>query len=205
MDIPINADVECDGGLCGQISDVILNPVSDKVTHIVVKSNKVPHKEYVVPVQEIVESNANCIHLLCSAEKLENMQHFIETDYLRVEVPTYISGSYRVLPFVVPETKVVTKEHEHIPPGELAIHRGAQVNALDRHVGQVDEFLVDPTSGHITHLILREGHLWGKKDIVIPLSLIDRIEEDAVYLKVTKRALEKLPDIPVQRKWERED
>ena len=205
MDLPIGAEVKCSGKLCGHISDLILNPVTDTVTHIVVRSVEAHHQEYVLPVRDIVDASVNCIHLPFSAEQFENMQHFIETDFLKVELPTYLTGSYRVLPFVVPETKVVTKEHEHIPPGELAIHRGAQVNALDQRVGQVNEFLVDPGTGKITHLILREGHLWGKKDVVIPLGLIDRIDGDAVYLKATKSALDKLPDIPVHRKWECED
>jgi sporulation protein YlmC with PRC-barrel domain len=202
VDLPMNAEVKCAGELCGHISNLILNPVTDTVTHIVVKSIRAPHQEYVVPVRDIVKSSANCIHLPFSSGQLENRQHFIETHFLKVEIPTYPTGSYMVLPFVVPETKVVSKEQMHIPPGELAIHRGTQVNALERHVGQVDEFLVDANSGHITHLILREGHLWGKKDVVIPLSLIDRIEEDVVYLKAAKSAIDKLPVIPVQRKWE---
>ena len=68
------------------------------------------------------------------------------------------------------------------------------------NVGQVDEFLVDPVSGHITHLILRKGHLWGQKDVTIPVSEIARVEEDTVYLKLTKEQIEALPTIPVRRR-----
>ena len=32
----------------------------------------------------------------------------------------------------------------------------------------VDELLVDPENEHITHLVMREGHLWGQKDVVYP-------------------------------------
>ena len=63
--------------------------------------------------------------------------------------------------------------------------------------GGRNEFLVNPTNGHITHLILREGHLWGQKDVTIPVSQIQRIEEDAVYLKLDKRHVAALPAIPV--------
>ncbi|KPK14357.1 MAG: hypothetical protein AMK69_28870 [Nitrospira bacterium SG8_3] len=55
-------------------------------------------------------------------------------------------------------------------------------------MGPVTEFLVDQTDGHITHLVLREGHMWGRKDVTIPVFQIDRIEEDAVYLKLNKRS-----------------
>jgi sporulation protein YlmC with PRC-barrel domain len=63
----------------------------------------------------------------------------------------------------------------------------------------VDEFLVDPGSGQITHLALREGHLWGRRDVTIPVSAIDRIEDDIVYLKLDKAAIAALPAIPVRR------
>jgi sporulation protein YlmC with PRC-barrel domain len=68
-------------------------------------------------------------------------------------------------------------------------------------VGKVDEFLVDLSDGHITHLVLREGHLWGQKDVTIPVSEIQRIEEDTVYLKLDKHSIEKLPGIPVKRRY----
>ena len=32
----------------------------------------------------------------------------------------------------------------------------------------MDEFLADPASRQITHLVLREGHLWSQKDVVVP-------------------------------------
>ena len=53
--------------------------------------------------------------------------------------------------------------------------------------GCVDEFPVDPANGHITHLVLREGHLWGQEDVTIPISEIARIEEGTVYLKLNKQ------------------
>jgi sporulation protein YlmC with PRC-barrel domain len=66
-------------------------------------------------------------------------------------------------------------------------------------VGRVDEFLVDPRNEHITHLIMREGHLWGQKDVSIPLSAIGHIEEDTVHLKLSKSEIEALPAIPIRR------
>ena len=92
-------------------------------------------------------------------------------------------------------------EHEHIPAGEVVIRRGTPVKATDGEVGKVDEFLVDPENNNISHLILREGHLWGKKDVTIPVSEIDKIAEDGVYLKLDKEAIETLPTVPVRRKW----
>jgi hypothetical protein len=84
----------------------------------------------------------------------------------------------------------------HIPPSEVALHRGARVKATDGYVGQVDEFLVDPISEQITHLVLCEEHMWGRKDVGIPISLVKHVEGDTVYLKVDKHTIEALPAVP---------
>ncbi len=73
------------------------------------------------------------------------------------------------------------------------------MEASDGHVGRVDEFLIDPDTDNITHLVLREGHLWGKKDVTIPVSQIDHYKENIVYLKLNKQAIDDLPVIPIHR------
>jgi hypothetical protein len=97
------------------------------------------------------------------------------------------------------KTDYIPVDEEQIPPGELAVYRGAQVEATDGKAGMLGEFLVNPLNGHISHLILMEGHLWGKKEVTIPVSAIDRIEEDTIYLKLDKKAVESLPTESVRR------
>ena len=106
------------------------------------------------------------------------------------------------LPYVTPERTVnVPVEELQIPPGELAVRRGTRVEATDGFVGKVDEFLVNPETGHITHLVMREGHLWGQKDVTIPLSAMAESREGTVFLKLTKQQIESLPTVPVHRRW----
>jgi hypothetical protein len=76
-------------------------------------------------------------------------------------------------PYSAPAGAYVTVEKEHIPAGELSIRRGARVNAVDGPIGLVDEFLINPDNDQITHLVMREGHLWGQKDVTIPVGQID--------------------------------
>lgn len=58
-------------------------------------------------------------------------------------------------------------------------------------------------SGHVTHLVLMEGHLWGKKEVTLPLSAIDHAEADTVDLKLSKRAVKELPAVPIRRRHHR--
>jgi len=60
---------------------------------------------------------------------------------------------------------------------------------------------VDFVAETITHLVMREGHLWGQKDVIIPLSAIGEPREDTVFLKLDKHQIESLPTFPVHRRW----
>ena len=42
-----------------------------------------------------------------------------------------------------------------------------------KRLGKGDEKVDIP----ITHLILREGHLWGQKDVTIDMTCVERIEK----------------------------
>ena len=54
-------------------------------------------------------------------------------------------------------------------------------------------------SGAITHIQMREGHLWGKKDVAIPVGDIDFNDGKTVYLKIDKDAVKALPAVEVKR------
>ena len=44
-----------------------------------------------------------------------------------------------------------------------------------------------------------KGHLWGKKDVAIPVTAVDVVEADEVYLNIDKEAVGALPAVPVKR------
>jgi sporulation protein YlmC with PRC-barrel domain len=201
MDIPLDTNVQCSDGLCGRSTYVVIDPIIDKVTHIVVRDHRFPHIEYLVPIELIVESTPNSIRLRCKEDELRMLDPFLETHYEEgdLDAPPYDHSQYWLWPYVIPEDEVIPVEYERVPPGELAVRRGARVDATDGHIGVVDEFLIDPASGHISHLILREGHLWGQKDVTIPVSEIDQVEADTVRLELSKDEIEALPAIPVRR------
>jgi sporulation protein YlmC with PRC-barrel domain len=200
MDIPMNAEVRCNDEVCGTSFCVIVNPIDDQVTHIVVEGSSFPQVKRLVPIDMIKEASPDMIQLNCDIYRFDTLPEFIQSEFI---IPDPYGGTQNIpntmlMPYAM-VMGTVTREHEQIPPHELAIHRGAHVIAADGRVGKVDEFLVEPKSGCITHLVLREGHLWGKKEICIPVSQIDRIEKDLVYLKLKKQDVEQLPPLPVKR------
>jgi hypothetical protein len=196
MDIPVNARVACADGNYGRSVCIILDPATEQITHVAVEAQEAADVRRLVPVGLIRETAPDLVLLACLKADLARLPAFSETEFL----PTNLYGASMMWPYALPELMNLTIEHEHIPPDELAIHRGALVEARDGHVGNVDEFLVEPVHYHITHLIMRHGHLWAPKEMTIPVGQIERIEADTVHLKLTKREVEALPTIPIRRR-----
>jgi hypothetical protein len=186
MDLPLNAKVYCTDGLCGHSKELIIDRKTEEVTHVVVKTNHLPHTELMVPVALVVETTPRLIRLRCTTDEMAKLQPFLSVDVIEEEMPSYLSGPYLV-PIELSETRWVTVTREAIPQGEVAVRQGARVEATDGRVGRIDEFLVDPATEQVTHLVLRKGHLWGQRDVTIPVSEIDHLEENAVHLKLDKR------------------
>ena len=206
-EIPINAKVECTDGPCGHSTDLIVNPVQRRITHVVVKDETLPgSSDRLVPVEHVADASSNLIRLGCSRAEVAEMQPFTTTQYIKNVTPTYINTAISIDTDVIWEDPVVSYDTEyaplpehHIPAGERAVYRGMAVNTGKHKVGQVDELVVDPDGERVTHLIMRTGHLWGKKDVTIPVSAIDLVGEDTVWLKIDKEAVGALPSVPVKR------
>jgi uncharacterized membrane protein len=209
-EVPIHAKVECSDGPGGESITVIVNPVTSKVAHLVVEDKRADDPTpRLVPVDQIAAAASDRVRLRCTRAELAEMHPFAATHYVQTERTDYrqamrgdMIGGFanpHMSPYAVPERGVVSVEEERIPVGELAVRRGTRVRATDGPVGEVGELLVDASGENITHLVLLEGHLWGKKEITLPISAIDRLEEDTVYLKLNKKAVERLPSIPIKR------
>jgi sporulation protein YlmC with PRC-barrel domain len=201
-EIPVEGKIVCTDGECGRLEQIIVDPIDDRITHLVVRGSKRPHEERLVPVNHVSDTSQDTIHLNIPMENFDAMEPFCEQEFLQVKIPRWDGYGYMSLPYTVPRYEIERRvvEHPRIPRGELAIKRGTHVEASDGRIGQVDEFLVDPSDGQITHLILREGHLWGSRDVCIPVGEIDRIEAEHVYLKLSKREVESLPEIELEQR-----
>jgi hypothetical protein len=202
VDLPLDVEVYCADGLCGRSTTVIINPISKEVTHLAVRKSHGAHIEVLVPIDLIIEASPSQIRLSCTGKDLMGLESFIRYEFIESPNPLlgYAPGEMMVWPYVLPEESVAVIEHENLEPGEVAIRRGDLVRATNGRIGRVDEFLVDPVSGHITHLVLREGHLWGQRDVTIPVSQIDRVAYGTIYLKLTRQDIENLPTIPVRER-----
>jgi len=199
MDMHLNAHVECLDGRVGRLENIILNPKTERVTYLVVRGNDLQNTERLLPERLVKEATHDTVFLSISKKKFEGMKNFIQEEYIPSNITLYMAEQAG---WNMGTPAAVFVEREAVPAGGLIVHKGAKVFATDGHAGKVDDFLVEKKTGRITHLILLEGHLWGKKDISVPVNQIDRYEDENIYLTIDKSGVEDLPIIDLKEKDE---
>ena len=94
----------------------------------------------------------------------------------------------------------VMLSYDRIPIGDVEIRRASSVTSADgHHLGHVDGFVLDGEQ-QIAHLVLEHGHLWGKRELAIPVDAVGKVETDAVTLTLTKDEVGALPSTRVHRR-----
>jgi hypothetical protein len=208
IDLPTNAEVHCSDGIAGRSTYIIGNPINRQITHLVVQSFLPPFHQTLVPVDQIAETTDNRIKLKCTRDDLNQMEAFEYEEYIPTELPGYLQWpdphDVPAIPgySMEPVATFIPLKRQNVPPGELALRRGARVEATDGYVGQVDELRINSTNMQLTHLVLLERHIFQKREITIPISQIDRIDEGKVYLKLDRQSVKALPTTLIQR-WSR--
>ncbi len=206
IDLPTQAEVRCSDGLAGRSTYVIGDPINRRLTHLVVKSYRPPFLEFRVPVDLVEETAPDLIKLKCTQDDLQKMEPFEYNDYIRTEMPGYLSLPYSVpaVGYYVPDQAgrygvYVPVTHRNVSPEEVVLRRGARVVATDGYVGQVDELLINSNTMQVTHLVLLKRHVFQNREITVPVSQIDRVVEDTIHLKLDQSSVAQLPTTPIQR------
>jgi sporulation protein YlmC with PRC-barrel domain len=188
----IGAEAYCSDGECGDVRRFIIDPATQTVTHLVIEPKHGNEPGRLVPV-DLIDSTTGGIRLRCTIAEFGHLEHADETDMVE---PTGLGiGMPGGPPMGIPQAAQVVFQ-DVVPLGETEVTPGEPVHATDGEIGQVQGFLVDPDSHHLTHVLLREGHLWGRKEVAIPVSAVTGVQ-NGIRLNITKQEVEKLP--PVNR------
>jgi sporulation protein YlmC with PRC-barrel domain len=198
------AAVEGSGGPLGEVDAIVIDPTDEVVTHLVVTHRRLDPRR-LVPASAVVESTAERVVLDLDAAGLDACERFDEPAYVGPD-ETWAYGDvvldpgvYFLEPFVTPVDGWALTAHERIPRDQLALRRSSDVHTADgTHLGTIDEFLVDPADGHVTHLVVREGHVI-RHDVVVPMAHASVRGDSDVVLDLTIDQVSALPRIGVRR------
>jgi hypothetical protein len=204
----IGAPVRCEDGPCGELSRVVVDPIKRAVAHLVVE----PHHRHalarLVPTA-MVDADRGELRLRCTLAMFHALQYAEETEFLPPDrsmtiahpgAGTFLPGTM-VWPYWAP-TRTMARQ-EQVPLGEVEIRRGEHIHADDGTIGSVKGLVVDPAEQHVTHVLIQEGHLWGAKDVAIPISAVTSIDREGVHVSLSKRAIADLPEIELAHSRDR--
>jgi uncharacterized protein YrrD len=194
--IRIGADVYCFDGEGGELTQVIADRSTRRVTHLVVERKGFGKDERLVPVEQIAETSTKRISLRCSKADLAGMPKLSDRHLEVGKGGVYQSGtiqSFESGSMTPSGPAMVSVEDSNLPEDSKAVMQGMKVEADDGPVGRVYELLVDPDTRVITSLVLVEGRLWRKKAVILPLESVMRVSGDTVYLNLDKQAVAALP------------
>ena len=211
----IGADVSCTEGDCGKVLRVVVDPIARAVTHLVAHLVVEPkHRQglgRLVPL-DLVDATTGEIRLRCTMAEFEQLDSAEETQFIPgssgyaaygpgqvVSWPYYSlgSGTGTVAGMDAEMAGVSqTVTYDKVPLGEVEVRRGEHVHATDGDIGRVQGLVIDPADQHVTHVLLQEGHLWGRREVAIPISAVTNIE-DGIQLNITKQDVQDLPPVDI--------
>jgi sporulation protein YlmC with PRC-barrel domain len=210
---PVHAS---DDSVVGELADVVIDPVKKRVTHLVVKPHGGGGARLVsIELAQTSKEHRRDISLRCGPEELESMPNVEDFAYLRlgeapVSDPEWDVGVTNVLALPYYESAGLTGYggamgqdiglvYDRVPKGEVEIRRTSSVVTGDgKYIGDVDGFLVDEDD-HITHFVLERGHLWGRREVTVPIGAVAKVESDTVTVDLSEDEIGKLPAHKVHR------
>lgn len=198
------------GEKIGTLHRVVIDAKTRDVTDIIVDQGKFAGKEKVIPVGLVDMEKEDQILLRETNQGIDDFMNYETAQYIPVDrqdapyenietsfwyPPTNLQiQSGGVMPGPLPDQVVQTDAS--IPEGRVTISQGAQViSADDKHVGNVEQVLVDSNNKNATHLVVGKGFLL-KEHKLVPVLWVSQVGEDKVYLSVEASLFDRLPDHP---------
>lgn len=193
FDLALSVPVTATDGPVGRVAHIILDPGHGRATHIVVRETELPNTLRLVPEKHIAAAGPDGVRLSVDRKRFADMREYIQTEYFS---PSFFLGLAAKEHCNLPMAPAGwTVERPATPEGAVALVGHETVVATDGKVGRVDGVLADHASGRVTHLLLRQGHLWGAREVQVPAGLVAGYEDGQVRLSVDKAAVGDLPDV----------
>lgn len=206
----IGADVTCSDGDCGYLKRVVIDPVAKVLRHLIVEPHHRQGLGRLVPIETVSSVNA-VIHLSCTIAEFETLPFAEETRFLSASGPDlgYEPSQTYVIPyfalqygafgggFGTADAAPQVISYDRIPKGEVEVQRGDRVHATDGDIGRVQGLVIDPSDHHVTHVLLEEGHLWGRKEVAIPITAVTSVDQEGAHLTLTKDQVRDLPPVEI--------
>src|SRR5688572_7970102 len=202
-----------DGEEIGSVDRAIVDPRTNEVTHIVVRTGAIFGRDIMVPREDLERANqdGDTVQLDLTKEELERFPDFAAEQY-GAPPPTWVAPAgygfpatgyawpiamdpmMGPVPMMIPDEFAADEDVEE--PDQVSLSKGALV--LDRNsddIGVVDDVRFDAETGQLQGFVLRVGGalrtLFGGGDTIeVSRYQIDSVGESMVKLRLAKEEVE---------------
>ena len=188
----IGADVSCANGVGGKVSRVVIHLRAHTVTHLVVNDRQFQGR--LVPLNLVdVDAATGKIRLRWTIAQFEKLGPASMTVPLQGNDADPDNSDdqvqWRGTGWLADPVGYLRRPS----PGEAGVRAGEHVHAADGAIGQIQGIVIDSASHQVTHVLLQEGHVFGRKVVAIPIGAVTGAGENGIYLGITKQQVKDLP------------
>ena len=197
------------GEQIGTVSRVVIDAKTSDVTDLVIERGALFKDEKVVPVQLLDSATEDRIVLGETNQSVEDLPNYETTHYVPVDQKgapfNNLETSYWYPPinFQTPApgrmpavpVELDTRTEPGIPEGRIAITEGAAViSADDKHVGNVEQVIMNSEGNSVTHFVIGIGFLL-KEHKLVPAHWASSMDDDEkIRLSVDASLFDRLPE-----------
>lgn len=197
------------GEQIGTVSRVVIDAKTSDVTDLVIERGALFKDEKVVPVQLLDTATEDRIVLGETNQSVEDLPNYETTHYVPVDQKgapfNNLETSYWYPPinFQTPApgrmpavpVELDTRTEPGIPEGRIAITEGAAViSADDKHVGNVEQVIMNSEGNSVTHFVIGKGFLL-KEHKLVPAHWASSMDDDEkIRLSVDASLFDRLPE-----------
>lgn len=216
MRLDLDMPVHCADSRLGELADVVIDPRTRRLTHLVVQPGDRDEDARLVPIAGAdVRDGSDTISLQCTTDELSRLDPIHESALM---APGQLAGGNADWDvgiqemYALPEPggagldglgtgmtmaydQDVMVSYHRVPKGEVEIRRRSAVTSSDgHHLGHVVGFVLDDQK-QIAQLVLEHGHLWGKHQVAIAGRAIERLQSDELTLSLSSHEVGALKPI----------
>ena len=215
MRLELGTQVRCTDGVFGEVADVVIDPTTQRLTHVVVRPRHRPEGARLVPIARVQPGPVAAeVRLSATIREIAELEAPRESAYLRLgefpardpdwdvgiqetfALPYYSSPDGFALPPLGADERVVV-HYDRVPKGEVEIERASSVTTADGELlGHVEGFVVDDDA-HITHLVIEHGHAWARKRVAVAITAVTDIATDHVVVGLSRAEFAELEPVRV--------
>ena len=193
----LGIEARCTDGVCGHVVQVVLDPLDTTLTHLIVEPEHQRGQGRLVPI-DLVTPEPDHVDLRCTRDDFDRLEVVEAVRFLQ-GIEGYTASGYGVddvllWPYYQRDAQVPIVVAT-LPVSEVAVQRGEQLHATDGWIGDVEGLIVDGATRHVSHVLLKEGHLFGRKEVAVPIAAVASVTNDGIRLSMSKHEVSDLPAV----------